>query len=231
MTLFQVKETRPSARKIDARHPFGLPGVHCDTCGLHWAKTGVQYPTVDGAPFQDRLGSPHPIPLSEFTALVDHVRSVLGRDVFLPPGTMFGAVQGTVYRRPSDVEWVAPWTLLLSSKALARLEPYGIVLRNAATSLRQRDGTACRKDLREVELEPAAGVCRNSDAHGDCKACGYTNVTWPDQIAIHQSTIPAGLHLFRGRDLPALILASEEFAAAARALRLPNLAFVQVELQ
>ena len=230
MKLFRVTETHPLGRGIDAGHPFGLPGVTCDSCGTTWATTGVEYPTVNAAPLANRLGDATPVPLAQFKALTTEVRTALGTDLYLRPGTTFGALRGKFTRKLSDIEWLVPWTLLASDAALEQLRSAGISLRAAPTELRGKTGTAPVITLHEVEIPPLARLHDEMGRPADCEVCGYKKVPWPERIVIRGTTVPADAPLVRVRDFPTLIIASEAFVAAARALRLPNLAFEDVDV-
>src|SRR5688500_8847300 len=158
MKLFQVRETseaEPASRKIDARHVFGLPGVRCATCGRTWAVTGVEYPTVDVPQLRKAMSTRHPVSVAEFTAVARQVTSLTNADLYLPPGTALGPVEGTIHENPTDVEWLTPWTILLSGSAISNLESQSIVLRTAPARLRRKNETVSPESILELELQPA----------------------------------------------------------------------------
>jgi uncharacterized double-CXXCG motif protein len=234
MKLFEVRATSERAvpsRKIDARHAFALPGVRCDTCGRTWAVTGVEYPTVDVRQWREAMSTRHPVSVAEFRAMANHVASLTNSDLYLPPGTTLGPLEGTIHDNSTDVEWLTPWTILLSGSAISKLASESIILQTAAAGLRRKDKTLWPESIHELELRPAGGLLREEAEVPVCEVCGYRKLTWPDHIVVNASTVPVGVQIFRVHDLPTLILASEQFVNAARALRLPNLVFLPVDVR
>src|SRR5438270_7207641 len=100
---------------VDAAHRWGLPGLKgCPGCGATWAMTGVAYPTIDlgKMPNVDRYRNVWPVPISELNELRLPICDLMWPGAFLPPGTAFGPLEGTVTGACDLIEWLNPWTLL-----------------------------------------------------------------------------------------------------------------------
>lgn len=215
MRYFALREApQRQAAQIDACHRWFVPGVICDICGRTWSTSGVAYPTIEIPEDLAAVIPRRPIPRREFSRLVPELRQRVGSSVPVPPGTEFGPLVGTMSGVAASIQWVNPWTLLLSAAARSSVAAAGIHLRTVPAALK----TAHRHDaLHEIEIRP------NGYLHAPeywkpqglpCASCGYERFERPESLVLKARTLDNGCHIFRIADLPTIIVASERFVAA-----------------
>src|SRR5262249_25337593 len=87
-------------------------------------------------------------------------------------------------------------------------------------------------DLLELQIEPHAVLTSPglpSEA-AECSACGRRGIRKPDHIIIDSSSVPLHLDVFRLRNVPTVILASERFADAVHNLKLTGVLMHRVDI-
>jgi len=243
---------------LDATHRWSLPGVRCPTHGP-MSVAGLAYPAVDLSvlPSSESYREPRLVDVAEFEALRRPLLPLMPDGSVPLPGTQFGPLVGEAWGIFGDFAWLSPWTPLVRREALERLGAAGVrSLLGVPTELtfKARDvpGEYERSftpsywagsepphtrtetaDLLELQIEPHAGfagISLPADGAPACPICGHRAISRPDRIVIDQSSIPEQMDLFRGRELPTLILGTERFAEAVRALQLTDISVEEVEV-
>jgi len=235
MRIFEVRpgHTKQGGSLINASHKWGLPGVACNSCGQTWGNVGIAYPSVDltSLPFEKRYRDLRPVSLDELNELRRMVAPLLPDGAPLPPGTSFGALTGTATGTFDDVAWLNPWTMLVQSDVLIRLQRAAV---HTPVAIRPELMFSGRKvpDLLELELEPCAKIPKEAPQSDDkpCRRCGYVALNKPVRIAVELSSLPQKVDLFRGRDYTTLIFATERLVEAAQHLNLTNIKFNEVDV-
>lgn len=236
MNLYRVK---PNVKNwgvqykygINATHEWGLPGVHCSTCGNSWSTTGVIYPVVDLSilPMADRFRDVRPVSVEEFRILKNFVSPLLPDHSSLPPGTELGKLVGNAWGKFGDFAWVNPWTMLIQSDTHEKFFQSGIELPvSAKPDLKYRSRT--HPDLIELQIEPVIELVKASFSPRDsipCPSCGY-NSHKLQQLIIDKSSIPQKTNLFRPRGHPTHIIATEEFIEMVKAEEMKDISFIEV---
>ena len=235
MRVFELKvddEALSPTSDMRARRVWGLPGIQCDSCNATWSNTGLAYPSVDlsSLPSADRYKVLGAVPLEEFLRLLRPVRELMPSGSVLPPGTDFGPLTGTVKGKFGDFVWLNSWTLLVRQEAYELLLPVGVRMpKGVPASLRFRG--APPTVLVELEIEPLSRISRHSLRDLDikrCQACGRNPFRVPDHIEVELSSIPQQVDLFRLREFTTIILGTEAFVDAVRALRMTGISFKEV---
>jgi uncharacterized double-CXXCG motif protein len=215
MRFFALREPpHRQGAEIDACHRWFVPGIVCDICRRTWTTTGIAYPTLAIPEDLDAVLPRRPVPRREFTRLVPALRERLGSGVPLPPGTELGPLVGTVTGSPARVHWQNPWTLLLSSAALAELTDAGIPLRTVPAVLK---GTPDDQPLHEIEIRPhgylrTPGYWRPQGL--PCASCGYERLERPERVVLNAATLSGALDIFRIADFPTIVVVTERFLHA-----------------
>jgi len=239
MKIFELNPDEDNWRHaygFEARHRWGLPGLKCPACGKTGGEVGIEYPLLELPPGLDPepYRSGWPVKLERFRELMLPLRPLVGASLPLAPGTDFGPLESTAYGRHGDFTWRLA-TLLISPRALTRLEKNGIAtLVPVPTRLRPK-GKAPFLHL-ELYLEARASVVPEDFPHGTlnpCPTCGWFSVEGSDfdkwgTYRVVRSSLPPHLDLFRLREFPGHILASERFVEASTRLGLTNITFSEV---
>jgi uncharacterized double-CXXCG motif protein len=232
MKLFEVREAdkRTRSPRLAVRRAAGLPGIRCDVCGDTWSTTGVAYPSVEIGVLPKRVFTRGPVSLAEFLFLRDEIIRALGKNVPLPPGTGLGPLSGTTAGVVERLEWLNPWTLLLSSSAVVDLRSYGVLFDAAPVRLSTVGSPATRLALYEIAIPPSPSVDveGTADEVSVCHVCGFTRIGRPEQLRVHLTGSNSESDLLRPANFPTLILATDRFVDAADACHLPNVAFDHV---
>jgi Protein of unknown function (Gmx_para_CXXCG) len=243
---------------FDASHKWCLPAVRCPIHGP-WGIVGVSYPAVDlsGLPEEERYRDIWPVAVEEFEALRGPIVPLMPDGSVPLPGTEFGPLVGDASGTFGDFSWPALWLPLIRREALERLLEMGVrSMVGAPTKLTfkarevpdeyERSFTPAYwagtepvrietepADLLELQIEPHvqfAAASLPDDGAPPCPVCGRRAISRPDRIIINRSSVPERMDLFRARDLPTLILGTERFADAVRALQLTGIALEEVEV-
>ena len=218
--------------EFDASHTWGLPGIRCSVCAMTWSTTGVAYPAVDLSilPSPDRYGRLEPVTVEEFQELRAPIIRLLGANLALPPGTDFGPLVGKAWGKFGDFAWVNPWTMLIRHESWSKLSSIGVRLPEVVTpklGLRSK----LPPKLLEFQVEPLASLSATSFSSlepSPCPVCGHDGRK-AERIIVRRTSIPSYVDLFRLRDFPTVILATEEFAEAVQNLSMTDISMVEVK--
>lgn len=210
----------PNGGVLDARHRWSLPGVSCDACGATWAMTGIAYPTIDLSQLstQGDYLNPRVVDLQTFLTLRDVVGQLLPPEAVIVPGTEFGPLVGRASGAFEDFAWLNPWTLLASERCAMALTDTEVHL--PVSALAQIDAKKAVA-LHEYEIEPL-GVLAGVDAP-ICTSCGRAAILLPPDPILLGSSMPPNRDLFRLKDAPTLIVATNRFVDAVHRLGLRGL--------
>lgn len=230
--FFWARQDRAVAAKYggaaDGTHKWGLPGAHCDTCGVTWSASGHAYPCVDLSqlPEQRELLKARPEPFSEFSRLRERVRPLAPPNAWLPPGTAFGPLSGTAFGKLPTFVWIAE-LLLVHRDAWARLQAEGVrglLACQAALRFRQKNPP----ELLELQLEPRGRLhpdCMPPDVPPPCLTCERQAFTRPDEPILDAASLPPELDLFRVGNFATMVIGTERFVEAVRRMELDGITF------
>ncbi|WP_043709173.1 double-CXXCG motif protein [Corallococcus macrosporus] len=219
-----------------AAHKWGLPGVEpCAACGVGGGWAGLQYPCVDLSGFSKAelkpYSDPWPVPFEVFARLRERIRTLAPEGAVLEPGTRLGPLTGTAAGAFGPIT-LQDWTLVARDDALAALHGAGL-----------QGLTGCRLDvtfrdksppvLRELQLALHGRIhpdCFTQPRASNCAKCGSeASERLPDTYWLAQETLPTQVDLFRLRDYPTLIIATERTVDAADRLKLEGVTFQPVD--
>ncbi len=221
--------------EISATHRWGLPGVHCPTCGLTWSNGTDAYPSVDLTDLSERkeFERPRPEPYAEFARLREIVRPLMPEGVPIGPGTEMGPLVGTASGPFEAFDFLNPWTMLVQREPLKQLQAEGVRgLKGCRTALRFR-----RKkppELLELEIHPHGQLhtdCLPPDREPPCSTCGREGFSLPEEPLLDAASLPAHTDLFRVGNFFTVIIASERFEEAVRRLGLKGIVFREIPLR
>ncbi|WP_426756213.1 double-CXXCG motif protein [Myxococcus sp. Y35] len=217
------------AGSIDAWHKWGLPGVHCPTCGATWSDVGHEYPCVDLSHLPERalFEQPRPEPFSEFSRLREQVRPLAPPHAALPPGTGFGPLTGKVTGRLGSIAWVDQLLLLVQPHVMKRLQDEGVEgLVACRTELRFRQKNP--PEFLELQLEPLGQLhadCIPPETPPPCRMCGRHGFTRPETPILDAASLPSGVDLFRVGNFATMVVGTERFMEAVRRQQLEGITF------
>ncbi len=222
--------------RLNAGHKWGLPGVQsCPECGVGGGLGGLHYPCVDlsGLPERQKFYEAWPVPFEEFIRLRELVRPLAPKWALLAPGTKFGPVEGSGLGYFGQLFMQNPWTLFAHQEALARLR---------AADLRGLHGCPIKvrfrvrrpPELLELQLELHGRFhpdCLPPDRKPPCPTCGNDPTPLPKKFWLEASSLPEDVDVFRFRDWPGFIFASERMVEAVTRLELDGVVFREVEVR
>jgi uncharacterized double-CXXCG motif protein len=239
---FYLLEDAPNPRH-SGYHTYGnkwsLPGVHCPICRADWSATGGSYPSVDLShlpPQEQKKYGGFQEDYTEFERLREQVRPLVSPGVHLWPGTLFGPMVGSAQGEFGPLVLHHPWTLLMQSEPLARLQAEGLRgLKGCRTQLRFRKRNP--PELLEMEVLPRGRVhmdCLPADRPAPCTKCERMGWTLPasSELILNSATLPQDLDLFRLEDFLTALIATERFVGVVRRLGYElDLAFRELPLR
>lgn len=235
--FFEVREDRGSRRSgyVDGTHEWSLPGVQCPVCGSGWSTLGEDYPSVDLSrhPARDAFGQPSSDSLAEFERLRELVRPLAPRDAPLEPGASFGPIVGSASGHFGDFHLPMPWMLMAKSETLEKLRAEGVRSLNGYP-MRLRFKEKKPPELLDVELHPHGYLhpsCFPEPWKPPCRRCGRNENKLPDAMVLNGATLPEDVDVFRLRDYPTVIIASERFVEAVGRLGLDEIVFHEVPVR
>ncbi|QQR45524.1 hypothetical protein JKA73_05145 [Myxococcus xanthus] len=215
-----------------AAHKWGLPGVEpCTECGVGGGWAGLQYPCVDLSSFSKAelkpFSDPWPVPFEVFARLRERVRPLAPEGAVLEPGTRLGPLTGAATGAFGQLA-LQDWTLVIRDEALEVLQGEGV-----------RGLTGCCLDvtfrgknppvLRELQLALHGRLHPDCFVHPrapTCAKCGSeASERLPDTYWLTRETLPVEVDLFRLRDYPTLVIATERMVVAVDRLKLEGVTF------
>jgi len=214
---------------ISAVHARRLPGVNCPLEGA-WATTGINYPTLDVALIDSRVGElpAHPIPIEDYKALVARIEPIAGPERPLRPGANLGPLRGTARGLVGDFAWVNPWTMLVRSSTYQELLSSGFSL----------DGAEARIDFDNgstepvIELEACGKVAlANLPSREVCPVCGRLPITKPKRMVLEAASYDSALPLQRIVELPTFFVVNDDLGEFIRARGFSNVTLTKIELK
>lgn len=224
---------------LNAGHKWSLPGLDwshpCPTCRSGGGFGGLQYPCVDisSLPEREKLHEPEPVSFEEFIRLRELVRPLAPNWAVLESGAAFGPVEGSGVGYFGQLFMQNPWTLYMRREALERLQAAGIQgLQGCPIKVRFRQKN--HPELLELQLELHGQFhpdCLPPDLNPTCPTCGNNPNPLPKKFCLAASSLPEDLDVFRFRDAPGSILASERMVEAVTRLELDGVVFREVEIR
>lgn len=212
---------------LQAKHRWGLPGLHCPACGATWAGSASAFPGVDLTPLPERAAfeTARPEPLEEFVRLRELVRPLVPVNAQLLPGAEFGPLEGTASGAFGQFFFQSVWMPLIRREALERLQAEGIRgLRAFPTLLRFRQ----KHPPELLELEIAAHGCLHpdcfpADAPARCVTCGRLGLRRPERMLLDAASLPERLDLFRLTDFETTLVGTKPLVEAIQRLGLSGI--------
>ncbi len=239
MKLFEVvpDDEYGSDYLINAAHKWSVPGVACSVCGFKGSVIGIAYPNfslpsqVDVKPYENAW----PVTPERIRQLVIPFESLKAQGLPVHAGTEFGPLIGKASGRLGDFTWLNDWTPLVSKEALVGLSRHGISGLDLAVPEIQVRSKKTRFEHLELSIAPLVHAYE-PDPGRRCDECGIPLDSEPETIepyrpVILEDTFPKGLHLARVTEVPAFIVASEEFVRATRELGLTDIKFEKLEVR
>lgn len=225
---------------LNAAHRWGLPGMQpCPACGLGGALLGLEYPCVDlsslPAAELKKLSNPAPVPLEEFERLREQVHPLAPRNAVLEPGTELGPLTGTGSGTFGQFFMQVDWSLCMRPEALERLQGAGLRgLQGCPVDVCFRGKNS--PSLLSMQMDVQGRFhpdCLTWARKPPCPRCGMSDADgpMPDPVILDATTLPEGLDLFRLRDAPGIIVASERFVEAAARLELDGATFRELSVR
>jgi uncharacterized double-CXXCG motif protein len=222
--------------EIIAAHTWTLPGVQdCPKCYETWASS-VAYPDVDltAMPGEDRYRVRRPQTLYVVHRMREAVRPFVAPGATLPPGTEFGPLIGHGKGSFGDFGWPQwPGVMLVRPKAAAQLVAAGIRgLRTLPARITYWGGEDPL--FSEVALTFEGRIADDALPAGGaqpCAACGHRALPSGKRMPVDSDSLTSTVDIFRGKDMPSCIYATEAFVDAARALGLTDIAFEEIAVR
>lgn len=228
-------EPRYTGVLSNAAHRWGLPGVEpCARCGAGGGVAGIQYPCVDLSALPARelkmLSDPWPVPFEQFARLRERVRPFTPPGAVLEPGTRLGPLTGSGSGSFGQLH-MPDWTLFARREALEQLRGEGLRgLQGCPLAVRFRAKNA--PELYELQLEVHGNLhpdCLPAGRKPPCPQCGSEeHLSLPENHWLAATSLPTHLDLFRLRDFPTLIIATERLMEAVHRLKLDGVAFQEL---
>jgi uncharacterized double-CXXCG motif protein len=126
-----------------------------------------------------------------------------------------------------------PWTLLVRSDALAKLQAESLRgLKGCRTQLRFRQKNP--PELLELEIHPHGRLhpdCTPRDRPPPCPMCGRDSFRLPEELLLEAATLPADIDLFRLANFLTVLVCTERLAEAVQRLELNEIVFREVPLR
>ncbi|CAM4313799.1 SitI6 family double-CXXCG motif immunity protein [Corallococcus soli] len=235
MRYFELREpmdTTPWTGEFRAQRQWGLPGVLCPTCHAEWSGV-LSYPAVDLSllPEQQSFTQPRLEPYAKYARLAEQVRPLLPPGALLQPGCTFGPLRGTAKGRFGPVTVFPSWEIFLREDALTSLRASsirGLVPVQADLSFPVQGS----ERLHELQLLPIGRLheaCLPVGRPPPCTTCGRQGFRMPSKRWLDADSLPIELDIFRLEDAVTLIIATERFVEAIRALGPGDVGIVEVK--
>ena len=230
MNWYEVREEVASAGRLkrEVRRAWSLPGVICDACSATWATTGLEFPSVDLSMLLEceELVEPRVVPFSEYEQLAGSVSRHLDNRKRYRPGSGFGRLSGTVFGELTDFLILNVVNLVVSLSAGNILDQDLRENRLVDTNLFLAEGS---DRYLEIELEPLGEMIDRIERTKQCSKCERIDITLPEKIVVDRRSIPESSHLFRLRNFPSVMVASDQFVEKVIACDLTGLTFENLE--
>jgi uncharacterized double-CXXCG motif protein len=216
---------------FNAERKWGLPGVHCPTCGASWAGISEVYPAVDlsglpGAKQLERAWLEEDF--TRFEQLRAMVRPLVPAWARLIPGTSFGPLIGSGQGEFPQFYMLYSWRAIVRRDALEKLQEEGLRgLKGRRTQIRFRRKNP--PELMELEMEPHGLFhpdCLPPGKAEPCETCRGYDFDLPKQPLLDKASLPEHLDIFRLRNANGVIVLSERFVEI-----LQRLAFEEFNLR
>lgn len=197
--------------------------------------TGVEYPAIDlsSLPTINRYLDRRPVSVEELNALRLPVKSLLHPDAITPPGTDFGPLIGKAWGKFGDFAWLNPWTMLMRRSTFETLDSNGVRLPKLGIKPDLKFRSKSYPDLVEPQVELLADLFPASFSPSEsmnCLACGR-NPKRIERFIIDGSSVPSHVDLFRSRDHPTKILATENFVDVVQKFNMTDIMFTDVDVE
>jgi uncharacterized double-CXXCG motif protein len=225
---FYKLESIPASRmrykgEYKAKRKWGLPGLHCPTCGDSWACIAEAYPSADlsGLPAAKQFEEAWlEKDYEKFERLRAAVRPLVPSWARLTPGTGFGPLVGSARGNFPQLYMLYSWRVIIRREALEQLQAEGLRgLKGCRTELRFRQRNA--PELMELETEPHGLYhpdCLPPGNNEPCKTCGGYETGPSGQPVLDKASLPEHVDIFQLRDHDGLVIINERFADTLRRL-------------
>jgi uncharacterized double-CXXCG motif protein len=186
-----------------------------------------------GLPEREKFYESWPVPFEEFVRLRELVRPLAPKWAVLNSGASFGPVEGSGLGYFGQLFMQNPWTLFARREALELLQAADVRgLQGCPIKVRFR--TKHAPELLELQLELRGQFhpeCLSPDRKPICPTCDNDPNPLPKKFWLAASSLPEDIDIFRFRDAPGYIFASERFVEMVKHLELDGVVFQEVEVR
>ncbi len=220
---------------INAAHKWGLSGVTCVVCNTTWITVGIEYPALDlsNLPTVDLYCIHKPVSLEVMENLRHPIIPMLPPNSYLPPSTDIGPLVGKAWGKFGDFAWLNPWTMLMQRQTYQSLVSVGVQMPILGMPPEITFRSKTFPDLVEPQVEALARLVPASfipPVSQPCPGCGrYSRKL--ERMIVDGASIPSHVDLFRPRDHPTYILATERFVKAVQKFNMTDILFEEIEVR
>lgn len=240
MRIFSINEDKSNwgflyKYGIDATHNWKLPLINCTVCNRPRGIVGVIYPTVDlsSLPTVGLYMGHKPVNIEELDDLRQPIIPMLPPNSYLPSGTQFGNLEGNAWGKFGDFVWLAPWILIMQRQSYQKLVSEEVQMPVVGMTPQIKFRSKNHPDLVELQVEPLARLVPESfipSESTECPGCGFHSREL-NRFIVDSSTIPSHVDLFRTRDHPTYILATERLKDVVEKFNMTDILFEEVDVQ
>jgi len=183
-------------------------------------------------PTASRYRNRLPVSPEELEELRRPIIPLLPPEAILPPGTDFGPLVGKAWGKFGDFAWLNPWTILMQRGTYEALVSAGVRMPMPGLVPELKFRSKSFPDLVEPQVEPLVNLVPASFLPPEspvCPACGLDSREL-DRMIVDRASVPSHVDLFRARDHPTYILATERFVEAVQEANMTDILFKEVEV-
>ena len=210
-----------------------MPGVICPACGDTWAAVGEDYPAIDLAvlPNEREYRKPRAVAVAELDRLRRLLIPLLPHGVVPSPGAEFGSLIGKGRGQFGDFAWVHSWIPLIRREALSRLQAAESEDLIGVVPELTYQAKKYPPELLELHIAPHASLAPAafSAVAPPCSVCDRVR-SRIERLVIARSSLPHDRYIFRLREVPRQILATDRFKEVVQQLGLTDVVFEEVEV-
>ncbi|MCE9671558.1 double-CXXCG motif protein [Myxococcus stipitatus] len=206
---------------LHAKRRWELPGAECPRCFHEVGIVGHDYPSVDLSelPQEHEYRKAREASWDEYVRLRDLVRPLVPAGALLLPGMGMGPLVGSVRGRPTPMVLEPWWQLLAQPESVERLLAAGLRgINPQPTALKVGRDVPPMLELELVAGGDYAPECRPTPVGEPCPLCGtQRTMTPPPHWWLDTTSLPDA-DVFRFREVPSVIVASERFVEVLRSM-------------
>jgi hypothetical protein len=236
MKLYHVQQPKPFKYQFDGDYKWNLPALKCGTCRkFHGTFLGCPNLDIAGKLEEKVYKSPRTVGRVQYDEFSKPLEDLRTSDMPpLLPGMGFGPFLGRVmHTEKRDFLWIAGRKIAIREDAFQRLAQTGINLENGPAIINDLKTRELRSDYKRILVtKPIKCMARETLEFiewNECPECGLYVARRPNRIFVKKASIPSGLPLFAIEETESIV-GNDEFAVAAKSLKLTNIDFEPVEI-